>query len=203
MGDELMSLEALNFIKNFKSKYSHILHLCNPVLGNKERGLYVDSGLLHFYRDYALKLANILVLNNFEAEILSMQNIYNIDDAKLAAKKLIEISYAKIIISGLRIEGVGDKKICTLLFDTNNFYIIERAFISFKYTSTGLGDMLSALFLGNYLNTNNSLKSFLKSISSIDNILEINKKTKNTQLELVKGQEKITKPDVNFVINKL
>ncbi len=201
MGNELISLEALNFVKNIKNNIPDLIYLCNAKLGNKERGLYVKPELLDFYRNYALKLSDILVVNHFEAEILTMHNINNINHAKLVAKKLADMGLSRIIIiSGLKINS---KTISTLLFDSNNFYIQESPLINFEQKPAGLGNFLSALFVGNYLHTNNILKSFSNTIATINNILEINHKTKSKELEIIQGQEKISNPETNFVINKL
>jgi pyridoxal/pyridoxine/pyridoxamine kinase len=40
-------------------------------------------------------------------------------------------------------------------------------------------------------------------MATINNILEINHKTKSKELEIIQGQEKISNPETNFVINKL
>ena len=117
------------------------------------------------------------------------------------AKKLADMGLSRtIIISGLKINS---KTISTLLFDSNNFYIQESPLINFEQKPAGLGNFLSALFLGNYLHTNNILKSFSNAMSTINNILEINHKTKSKELEIIQGQEKISNPEINFVINKL
>ena len=45
--------------------------ICDPVLGDYPRGLYVPEELIPFYRNVALKKAAVITPNQFEAETLS------------------------------------------------------------------------------------------------------------------------------------
>ena len=45
--------------------------ICDPVLGDYPRGLYVPEGLIESHRNISMKSASIITPNQFEAEALT------------------------------------------------------------------------------------------------------------------------------------
>lgn len=48
--------------------YDFILAVCDPVMGDIGRGVYVPTELIEVYRDVIVPIANIITPNQFELE---------------------------------------------------------------------------------------------------------------------------------------
>lgn len=62
---------ALRTVAQLRDSESAVLYSCDPVIGDRNDGVYVVDGLTAFFRDVALRAANILAPNQFELEVLA------------------------------------------------------------------------------------------------------------------------------------
>ncbi len=77
-------------IRNRKKRNRSVQYLCDPVLGDDERGLYVPEPVAAAIRDELVPLADAITPNRFELEWLSGEAVADKDDATAAAGKLAD-----------------------------------------------------------------------------------------------------------------
>ena len=94
----------LNAVDRIKRANPEALYVLDPVIGDAERGVYVADGIAEFFRDEALKRADIVMPNLFELEQLSGRTIRDVDTAVGAAASLLDYGPSTIVVTGVRHE---------------------------------------------------------------------------------------------------
>ncbi len=204
LGDHTIGEVIVETAQKLKKSNSNVIFCCDPVMGDVDRGFFVKSGIFEFIRDKALKEADIITPNQFEASALSKINITDLSSAKEACNVLYNIGPKIIVITSLMVkELASEKSISVLLFDGKEFWLITTPYINFKISPTGCGDLFSALFLGHFLENKNPLIALEKTIYSTYNILEKTYNMNERELQIIPAQDYITNTHSNIFKAKI
>ncbi|MDX2308026.1 MAG: pyridoxal kinase [Hyphomicrobium sp.] len=79
---------AAETIEDLRSHAARVLYVCDPVLGDSPKGLYVPESAARAIRDELVPLADVVTPNAFELSWLARQSIASADDARGAALSL-------------------------------------------------------------------------------------------------------------------
>ncbi len=205
LGDANLGHELIAALKKIRQYHSNSLYFCDPVIGNARKSCYVRPEVVDFVRDYALTQANIIKLNQFEAStILQTNNAIipnqekqshqsNLEQAKELAKDLYQkmLDPKAVVISSV---NMGDE-IANLMFDGSNYFLIVTPLIKFSLQPNGCGDLLSSLFLGHYLNSNDLQQAFSAGVNNIHSILQLTNELADREICLVEGRKFIDRLD--------
>ena len=199
LGDAAIGEVILDVVSKIKAFNKDVVYCCDAVMGDIDRGFYVKPGIFEFFKEKALKFANIITPNQFEAEALSGMKIETLDDAKKAINVIANISNAMcIIITSLIVKEIKNNQISTLLYTDGDFFLITTPYIDFNIPPNGSGDMFSALFLGQYLKTKDPLNALDYTVNSVYTILNITKDKSRRELDLITAQEHIASPAIKY-----
>ena len=172
MGSLDIGEAILDIVASLRKNNPHSLYCCDPVMGDYEGGLYVKPDIPLFFKDRVLPQASIIKPNQFEAELLSGVAIRGMDDARKACVILHAAGPAIILVTSLEVApGPGDM-ISTLLSFGGQAYLARTPRFAFSTAPHGAGDLASALFLGNYLETADPLLSFERMASAVHKVFE-------------------------------
>lgn len=136
-------LEAVAAVKRANPKS---LYCCDPVMGEKDRGVYVRPGIPEFFRDRAVEAADIVIPNPFELEFLSGRAVDDIASAREAAQAVLARGPRLVVVSGLRTKTGA---IAVLAATRDGAWLAETPVLA--VAAHGAGDAFAALFLGHYL----------------------------------------------------
>lgn len=170
------------------------LFICDPVLGDRDEGLYVSDRLLAFYRDAALPLADAVLPNAFELEALTGRTVSSIDDAVDAAEQIIAVGPRYVIVSSA--PTANPANVGNLLVSANGAWTIETP--KYELKAKGAGDLLSALWIGHLLNSGDPgdpIDALERAVSASSAIIEAASGDGLTELPLVALQQKIRAGD--------
>lgn len=127
-------------------------YVCDPVLGDDGR-LYVPAELVDVYKQQLLPIADVVLPNGYEAELLTDVSINSVGDAKLALDRLHTYKPHTAIITSMRSPDAPNAHLLvaasTVVDQAAGYpqqFVIELERKNVK--CTGTGDMLSALLLG-------------------------------------------------------
>src|SRR6478672_13653289 len=88
LGDAATGPVLLDIVERVRHANPKALFCCDPVIGDTDTGSYVTDGIAEFFRDEALKVADIATPNRFELEYLTGAAIATIGEAAAAAEML-------------------------------------------------------------------------------------------------------------------
>ncbi len=190
MGSAEICYAVQNTVNKFRDSYNQkLIYLCDPVIGNNS--CYVKPEVLEFFRKNLM--ADIITPNQFEAEILSDIQINDISSLKKVAAYFHNLNIKIVIITGIKFTKQNDANIDSLyvfLSDINDSdkkqYIIQTKEYHFPIPINGTGDLFSALYLGHYLLTFNSLLALQKVIFLMEKVLNVTEQSLKRELQVLK-----------------
>ncbi len=186
MGSKEICDAVQHIVKKYKTLNSDLLYLCDPVMGGDT--CHVKSEVVDFFRKNLM--ADIIIPNQNEAEILSNIKINDIKSLKAVTKYFHEKEIKIVIITGI---AISEKPNILFVFisDNKNQYIIKTEEYKFPTPINGTGDLLSALFLGYYLKTKDIGKTLQYSVYFIQKVLCNTYSLKETELQVLSEKYQI------------
>ena len=185
-------------VHQVKSNNSAAIYLCDPVMGNHEKGLYVPPDIPEAISTHLLPIADILTPNHFELEQLSGKSLET-KDASISALREITLKRRTVGLCSSS-PGSSTKTIGTFCHYIENTWGIETPKLATLVN--GRGDCLSAVFLANYLSGKNCADSLSSCVSTVYSLLKL-AEADARDLPLVAGQDLILQPTTVFTAKLL
>lgn len=139
---------ALRAAQTLKALRPEALYCCDPVMGDRDTGLYVSDELVGFYCDEALAAADLLTPNHFELEMLAGTPLPTAESVLQVADRLRTAGPSTLLVSSLAI-GESTETIHTLLVEADGAWLATTPRLA--GTAHGAGDLLAAQFLARRL----------------------------------------------------
>lgn len=149
-----------------KRKNPDLIYVCDPVMGDNGK-MYVPEELKEIYRKDIVPLADIVLPNHFELELLSNIKISQMSDLENAVKQLHKIGPQTVAVSSTEISN----KLTAVVSTKKDKKLIKIDIPKIPISFTGTGDLFAALFLAHtYLDE--SMKVALeKTVNSLYSVL--------------------------------
>ncbi|XP_029045685.1 pyridoxal kinase [Osmia bicornis bicornis] len=153
-------------VHTLKRKNPELIYVCDPVMGDNGK-MYVPEALKKIYIEEIVPLADIVIPNQFELELLSNTKINTMSDLQNAVKKLHEIGPKTVAVSSTEL---GDK--LTAIFSTiKDKKLIKIDIPKIPISFTGSGDLFAALFLAHTYLQDDMKTAIEKTVNSLYNVL--------------------------------
>ncbi len=203
LGDAGVGRAILSAVADVKAANPRALYCCDPVMGDYGPGFYVRPGIPEFLRSYALRAADIVTPNQYEAEILTETVISTVEDAKAAARALRGMGPRAVLITSFKPDGGGSEGgesegVSMFLQEGDDSYVVTTPELPFSPAPNGAGDLTAALFLGHYLRSGEGLAALELMADSVYSVLERSWAEKSRELRLVESREAIENPRRRF-----
>lgn len=151
---------ASGLVQRIRRQSPPVIYVCDPVLGDDPRGLYVPLETASAIRHDLLPHADITTPNAFELAWLSDQPIISIETAVTAARSLAPATVLATSITA------PDHRLATLLVNSQGA-IFTSAPLRPKAPS-GTGDLLTALFTGSCAGGDNGFSALAGASAWLD-----------------------------------
>lgn len=190
-----------DFIQRLRAKKNNAPFFCDPVMGDKEKGLYVGKDVAEFLRTHAASTAEALFPNQFELEYLTGRPITNLEDALRAADSLRDKGARTVVATSLHLHDQFPQGLCTLAVADEGAFL--GAVPLLNNTPKGAGDLLAACFMGRALKHESLSMALSHALTSTHRILELSVRGESKELLVVEGQEFVPKPGNLVAVNKV
>lgn len=100
MGSAEQVRVTADFIRMIRQKNPDILYLCDPVMGDTDKGMYVEPDVADAVAEQLVPLADLLTPNQFEAEKIIRKRIGQTQDIHRFLQQKFDLSKQKIVITG-------------------------------------------------------------------------------------------------------
>jgi pyridoxine kinase len=177
------------------------VYLCDPVMGDVGRGVFVRPGIPDFLRSRALQVASIITPNHYEFELLHGSAIESTEAAISAARDVLggprRPGPQTVIITSLRTPDLPADQLSTLVVTADRAWVVHTPFIDLDPLPNGMGDVFSAVVLGHVLNGKPIEQAAALGVSSLYALVS---RTVPGQrdLPLVAAQDQLTRPGEIF-----
>ena len=126
-----------DFIRTIKKCNPEILYLCDPVMGDTDKGQYVEPDVPNAIIQHLVPLADMLTPNQFEAERIVKKQIDNVEDIVQLLQERVDLSKQKIVITGGDFDVSRKDLIDNCIVENKNCDIIKTRKIDLHPPGTG------------------------------------------------------------------
>lgn len=185
-----------DFVARAKTRNPALLYACDPVLGDRDRGLFVRNDIPPLVRDGLCPLADIITPNHFEFDWLCGAETKTIDQMIAHARvlhargpKTIVITSAELAdtpggeIETLAVEGSGTWRVCTP---------------KLPISPNGTGDLFAALFVSARVRGADTPEALSHAASAIFAVLERTAARGTEEMRVVESAELLVHPTRRF-----
>lgn len=204
LGDADIGEEILKTVEEIRRDNPTMTYLCDPVMGDVGRGVFVRPGIPEFLSEHAVKMASIITPNHFEYELIANQIFANVEEVVEHAKSQIASSkhLKAIIITSLRLPDLPEDRLETLLVTKESAWLIETPYHDLEPLPNGMGDTFSAILLGHLLNKQSITEATQNAVSSLYSLVTHTQQG-NRDLPLIAKQSVIKTPEIRFEARKI
>lgn len=188
-------LDAVDLVR---SRNPNAIWCCDPVMGDTDRGLFVDAPVAAFFERHAGE-ADILLPNGFELTTLTGVEVRSAANVGAASRELLEGGTRLVVVTGLE---DGDEIVSTAATTPEGCAVRVPA-VPLSGRPNGAGDLFAAVFLGIYLYSGAAPVALAHAAGSVYGVLQATATAGTAELRLVEAQAEITDPVLNPVPDRL
>lgn len=202
MGSEGTVGAVVGAVRRVRAAHPGALYLCDPVMGDVGRGVFVRPELPELIRTQAIPEADIVTPNQFELELLTGRTVGTLDDALEAARALRESlreggPRIVVVTSLVRADAPADV-IETLAVTGDGAWLCRTPLLPLDPPRNGTGDAIAALFLGHYLRGGDAGQALGLSMSALYALLDLTHRNGTREIQLVAAQDEYARPSRVF-----
>ena len=192
LGDAAVGPIVLDALAALREVRPDALYLCDPVIGDDGPGVFVSAGIPELIQGRLVPAAAVVTPNRFELELLSGRPVACLDDARQAARALLALGPALVVVTGLPLgdglgvlaeSGEGAWQVTTPRLTGGAGGIDGDGHIG------GAGDAFCALFLGHYLRASGIGAALERAVSAMFELVERTHASGADELCLVAAQD--------------
>ena len=200
LGSPGIAAVVADFVKRAKAKNPALRYCCDPVLGDRGRGLFVHADIPPQVADRLCPLADVVTPNHFEFEYLSGAKAATTDQVIEAARALIARGPSTVVVTSAELTDTPVGEIETLA--------VERAKEAFKawrvrtpklpISPNGTGDLFAALLVAARLRGADTPEALVRAASAVFAVLERTAASATEEMRIVESAEELVHPKRRF-----
>lgn len=187
IGDKSIGEVIIGTVTRFKAANPALHYLCDPVMGDPGgKGCFVKKDIPEFFRQRCLNAADIITPNHFEAEILWGEKINTLSQLQQACSFFHAKGIQVAVITHLQLNCYKKEVYAAFLSVKNSQqYLATTPKLKLNYPLNGSGDLFSALYLGHFLLTNDTLRAFRYALNTTHQIITITAEKQQRELKII------------------
>ena len=111
LGSAEIAAVVADFVARARARNPKLIYCCDPVLGDRDRGLFVHADIPPLVRDLLCPLADIITPNHFEFEWLCGTRATTSDQMIAQAQTLLARGPSTIVVTSAELEDTPDDEI--------------------------------------------------------------------------------------------
>jgi pyridoxine kinase len=186
-------LEAVALVK---ARNPAAIYCCDPVIGDVDRGTFVQPGIPELIRDRVVPAAQILTPNTYELEVLTGRKISDLESVLAAAEAARKSGPEVVLVTSVRHPQAVPDTIDMVLVTADGAWSVTTPALPQDFN--GAGDLAAALFLAQLLDSGNAPDALARTAGTVFGVLAATVAAGQRELQLVAAQEEIVRPSRVF-----
>lgn len=207
MGSAQTAEAILSAVARVREVNPNALYCCDPVMGDVERGVFVRPEIPDVMKNQVTPIADMVTPNQFELELLTGKTVKTLQDALEAAhllrKHIRQDGPRIVLVTSLMRDDAPANTIETLAVADEGAFLVNTPLIPLEPPRNGTGDLIAALFFGNYLKTKDVAKSLENAVAALYAVLELTHQKNTREIQLVAAQAEYVHPSKGFTAKKV
>jgi pyridoxine kinase len=194
LGSSEIAAVVADFVARAKARSPKLIYCCDPVLGDRDRGLFVRAGIPPLVRDLLCPLADIITPNHFEFEFLCGAKVTAID--QVIAQARILRGPSTVVVTSAELEGKPAGEIETLAVERSKAWRVRTP--KLPISPNGTGDLFAALFASARVLGSDTPDALGHAASAIFAVLERTALSGTEEMRIVENGELLVHPGRRF-----
>jgi pyridoxine kinase len=202
LGSPEIAAVVADFVARARARNPALLYCCDPVLGDRGRGLFVQAAIPPLVRDRLCPLADILIPNHFEFEYLVGAKTKTTTTAATSseviaqAQTLLARGPSTVVITSAELSDTPDGEIETLAVERSQSWRVRTPRLSIN--PSGTGDLFAALFAAARVQGADTKDALGHAASAIFAVLERTAVSGTEEMRIVDSAEQLVRPQRRF-----
>jgi len=200
LGSAEIAAVVADFVAHAKARNPALTYCCDPVLGDRDRGLFVAADIPPLVRDRLCPLADIITPNHFEFEWLCGAKATTSGQVIEAAQALIACGPTTVIVTSAERSDTPDGEIETLAIDRSSEGIKawRAGTPKLPISPSGTGDLFAALLVAARVRGSNTPEALGHAVSATFAVLERTAIRGTEEMRIVESAELLVRPKRRF-----
>ena len=200
LGSAEIAAVVADFVARAKAKNPALRYCCDPVLGDRDRGLFVHADIPPLVRDRLCPLADIITPNHFEFEWLCGAKAATIDQVIEAARALIARGPSTVVVTSAELADTPDGEIETLAVERAKAWRVRTP--KLPISPNGTGDLFAALLVAARVHGNDTPDALSHAASAIFAVLERTAISATEEMRIVESAEMLVVRNANSNVSR-
>jgi pyridoxine kinase len=183
-----------DFVTRAKAKNPALLYCCDPVLGDRDRGLFVHADIPPLVRDLLCPLADIVTPNHFEFEWLSGVRVTTTDQLIKAARAFM--ARGTVVVTSAELADTPGGEIESVAVDRADAWRVRTP--KLPISPNGTGDLFAALLTAARVRGSNTADALSHAASAIFAVLENTAARGTEEMRIVESAAQLVTPRRKF-----
>ena len=196
LGSADIAAEVADFVARAKAKNPALRYCCDPVLGDRDEGLFVRADIPALMRDQLCPLADIITPNHFELEQLSGAKAATIAELVAMARGIIARGPSTVVVTSAELSDTPDEAIETVAVERASAWRVRTP--RFPISPNGTGDLFAGLFVAARVRGSDTPAALSHAASAIYAVLERTALRGTEEMRIVESREELVHPKRRF-----
>jgi pyridoxine kinase len=196
LGSPEIATVVADFVARAKAGHPALRYACDPVLGDRDRGLFVHADIPPLVRDRLLPLADIITPNHFEFEWLCGAKATTSGQMIEAAQTLLARGPSTVVITSAELADTPAAEIETLAIERSKAWRVRTP--KLPISPNGTGDLFAALLVSARVRGSDTPEALSHAASAIYAVLECTAARGTEEMRIVESAELLVRPKRRF-----
>jgi pyridoxine kinase len=183
-----------DFVARAKAKNPALTYCCDPVLGDRDRGLFVHADIPPLVRDLLCPLADIVTPNHFEFEWLSGAKATTIDQIMKSARAFM--ARGTVVVTSAELNDTPGGEIESVAVERTGTWRVCTP--KLPISPNGTGDLFAALFAAARVGGSSTSQALSHAASAIFAVLERTTISGTEEMRIVESAAQLVNPQRIF-----
>ena len=179
-----------------KTRNPAAIYCCDPVIGDVDRGTFVQPGVPELIRDRVVPTAQIITPNAYELQVLTGRKTSGLADVLAAAEAARASGPEVVLVTSVRHPQAAPDTIDMVLLTADGAWSVTTP--NLPQAFNGAGDLTAALFLAQLLDSGDAPAALARTAGSVFGVLAATAAAGQRELQLVAAQDEIVHPSRAF-----
>jgi pyridoxine kinase len=200
LGSPEIAAVVADFVARAKVRNPALAYCCDPVLGDRDRGLFVHADIPPLVRDRLCRLADIITPNHFEFEWLCGSKATTIDELIAQAQTLMARGPSTIVVTSAELTDTPDGQIETVAVERSGTRAQAWRVRTPKLpiSPSGTGDLFAALLVSARVRGSGTPAALGHAASAIFAVLEHTAASGTEEMRIVESAALLAHPPRRF-----
>jgi pyridoxine kinase len=199
LGSPEIAAVVADFVQRAKARNPALLYCCDPVLGDRDRGLFVQADIPPLVRDRLCRLADIITPNHFEFEWLCGAKATTTDQVIAQAQALLARGPSTIVVTSAELADLPDGQIETVAVERSQAWRVRTP--KLPISPSGTGDLFASLFVSARVQEKDTRDALGHAASAIFAVLERTAADGTEEMRIVESAGQLVRPQRRFEAN--